>query len=152
VKKLGVLHFYPQAAEETTHTRPSLSIWDLKACLHSDTLLPTRLYLMIVPLPMGQWLKHMSVWGPLLVKPPQALNKQSEAEANYPGKTTWRNSVLLVWKECGAKGHGGETDPLLKDLSHWSSHSTWIIPKVALDTFVKQTVTLTFSDWVAFKF
>jgi len=34
-----------QAAEGAIHTRPSLSIWDLKAYLHSDTFLPIRPHL-----------------------------------------------------------------------------------------------------------
>ena len=48
-------------------------IWDIKAHLHSDTLPPTWPHLLIVPLPMGQTFKRMSLWGPYLFKPPQQL-------------------------------------------------------------------------------
>ena len=53
LKELKVLHLDLQAAGETMcHTRHSLSIGDCKAH-YSDTLIPTRPHLLIVPLPMG---------------------------------------------------------------------------------------------------
>jgi hypothetical protein len=52
------------------HTRPCSSIWDLKACLYSDTLPPTRSHLLIVPLPIPQAFKHMSLRGPFLFRTP----------------------------------------------------------------------------------
>jgi hypothetical protein len=48
------------------YTGHSLSIGDLKAHPHSDTLPPTRPHL-----PMGQAFKHLNLWGPYLFKPPQ---------------------------------------------------------------------------------
>ena len=50
-----------QQKETVYHIGSSLSIGDLKAHPHSDTLHPTRPYLLIVPLPMGQAFKHMSL-------------------------------------------------------------------------------------------
>ena len=62
-KELTVLHVGPQAAsKEETVTEQSLSIGDLKAHPHRDTLPPTRPPLLIVPLPLGQTLKHTSLW------------------------------------------------------------------------------------------
>ena len=53
-KELRVLRLNPQAmGSGLCHTRCSLSIRDLKACPHSDTLPPTRPHLLIVPLPLG---------------------------------------------------------------------------------------------------
>ena len=40
-KELRVLHLDPQAVEGDHPTECSLSLGDLKACLHSDTLSPT---------------------------------------------------------------------------------------------------------------
>ena len=50
------------------HTGSSLSIGDLKAYPHNDTLPPTRPHLLIVPLPMGQAFKHMSLWGAIPIQ------------------------------------------------------------------------------------
>jgi hypothetical protein len=57
--------------EETVHqaarrrlefyTRQSLSLGDLKAHPHSDTPPPTRPHLLVVPLPVGQAFKPMSL-------------------------------------------------------------------------------------------
>ena len=44
--------------------RHSLGTGNLKALPHSDTLPPSRSHLIIVPLPMGQAFKHMTLWGP----------------------------------------------------------------------------------------
>ena len=52
-------------------------IWDLKACLHSDILSSTRPHLLILPHPMGQAFKHMNLWGPYLLKPPQLTDNDT---------------------------------------------------------------------------
>jgi hypothetical protein len=54
--ELRVLHLDLKAARRRLecHSGQSLSIEDLKACPHSDTLPLTWPYLLIVPLPMGQ--------------------------------------------------------------------------------------------------
>jgi len=66
LQELRGLHLDLEAAEGTGfHTRCSLSIGDLKAHPHSNTLPPTR------PFPMGQAFKHMSLWWPYLFTPPQ---------------------------------------------------------------------------------
>jgi hypothetical protein len=71
-RKLRVLHPDPQAAEgDWVHTEYSLSIGDLKARFHRDTVPPARPHLLKVPVPMGQTLERMSLWGPFLFKPPQ---------------------------------------------------------------------------------
>jgi hypothetical protein len=44
-KELKVLHLDEQAARSEYYTRPGLSIIDLKAPPHSDTLPPTRPHL-----------------------------------------------------------------------------------------------------------
>jgi hypothetical protein len=51
------------------HIACNLTIWDLRAHPHSNTVPPTRSHLLIVPLPMGQAFTHMSLWGPFLFKP-----------------------------------------------------------------------------------
>ena len=79
---LRVLHFDPKAArrrlfsagsQEKTilGTGQSLSIGDLKAHLHSDTLPPIRPRLLIVPPPHGHAFKYMNLWGPNLFKASQ---------------------------------------------------------------------------------
>ena len=70
--------------EETTviHTGQSLSIYiTSKPCLtvtyfaNKATPPPIRPHLLIVPLPMGQAFKHMSLWGPSYSTPtPTAFN------------------------------------------------------------------------------
>ena len=59
-----------QQKETDCHTGCNLSIGDLKAHPHSDTL-PPRPHLVStsslrVPLPMDQAFKHISLWGPLI--------------------------------------------------------------------------------------
>ena len=74
IKVLRVLHLGPQAARRSLaslHTSENLSMGDHKALPNSDTLPPTRLYLPIMPFPMEQAFKHMSVWVPNLFKPSQ---------------------------------------------------------------------------------
>lgn len=44
---------------------------------------PTRAHLLIVPLSMGQAFKHMNVWGPNLLKPPQKGYYSSSPLINY---------------------------------------------------------------------
>jgi hypothetical protein len=54
-KEVRVLHLDLQAADEDCaqmDTGHSLNIYALKACLHSDTLSPTKPHLLTVPLPM----------------------------------------------------------------------------------------------------
>ena len=80
LKEPRVLHFDPKAVR----TRLSFTSSQEEALdphwaeleqrdPHSGTLPPTRLHLLIVPLPMGQSLKHVSLWGPFLFKQPQCL-------------------------------------------------------------------------------
>ena len=59
--------------ETVSHTGHSLSIGVIQAQRFNDTLPPTRPHLLIVPLPMGQAFKPMSLWGwgTNLLKPPQ---------------------------------------------------------------------------------
>jgi hypothetical protein len=61
-KKLRVLHLYIEAASRdcVPHWH-NLSIGDVKACPHSDTLHPARPYLLIMPLPLGQEFKYNSL-------------------------------------------------------------------------------------------
>jgi hypothetical protein len=78
-----VLHLDPKAAEgdrvpqsvELEHRSPqSLS--------HSGALPPTRPHLLIVPLPMDQAFKHVSLWWPYLFKsphPPTSVNLNLES-------------------------------------------------------------------------
>jgi hypothetical protein len=61
--ELRALHFDPQAAEGDCITGYNLSIGDLKAHPHNDTLPPTKQHL--------QAFKYMSLWGPYIVKPLQ---------------------------------------------------------------------------------
>ena len=69
-KELRVLCLDPQAAEgDCVHTGYILSIGDLKVHPHNDTLPPTKTHLLIVPLPMGQAFKHMSLWAMLFKRP-----------------------------------------------------------------------------------
>jgi hypothetical protein len=71
MKAARVILFCPQAVLRSLyfHTRQSLSIGDLKAHPHSDTLLhkatpaPTKPHLLIVPLPVGQAFRHRSLEG-----------------------------------------------------------------------------------------
>ena len=53
VLELRELHLAGSRKLTDCHTEGSLSKRDLKACLHSDTLPPTRPHLLIVPLPIG---------------------------------------------------------------------------------------------------
>jgi hypothetical protein len=70
-KELKVLHLDLQTGwRRLFYTGHSLSIGDLKAHPHSDTLSLTRSHLLIVPLPISQAFKHMSLLGPFLFKPP----------------------------------------------------------------------------------
>ena len=64
-----VLHLIHRQQKTVCLTWHSLSIYDFKACPHSDALLPTRPHLIIAPLPMGQTFKHISLWRPYLHKP-----------------------------------------------------------------------------------
>ena len=75
-----VLHLDPKVARRRLefHTGRSLSIGSLEAHLHSDIFPPTRPYLLIVPLLMGQAFKHMNLWGPNLFKPPQSGSRGDE--------------------------------------------------------------------------
>ena len=58
-----ILHLDPKAPRRrlSFHTGQSLNIESLKAHSHSDTLPPTRPHLPVVPLPVGQALKHESM-------------------------------------------------------------------------------------------
>ena len=65
-KELRVLHLDLQAAEgDCLPHKCSMSIGDLKARLHSDTLPPIKPHPfqqgLIVPLPMGQAFQHRSL-------------------------------------------------------------------------------------------
>jgi hypothetical protein len=73
LEELRVLPSYPQAPEGDCHPGCSLSIADFKAFPHSDTLPPTKPYLLVVPLPMSQAITHLSLWEPNLFKPPWNL-------------------------------------------------------------------------------
>ena len=66
-----------QQKETVCHTGTSLSIYDLKDHPHNGTLPPTRPHPLIVPLPMDQTFKHMSLRVPSLFKPPQAWHHHS---------------------------------------------------------------------------
>lgn len=72
-QELRVPHFDPKATGRklSLHTGCSLSIGDLKACFHSDTLLPTRPHL-----PMGQAFKPISLRGSYRFQPPQTLSQK----------------------------------------------------------------------------
>ena len=59
-----------QQKETVCHAGQCLNIGDLKAHPHSDTLPLTRPHLPILPLPMSQAFKHLSLWRPFLFKPP----------------------------------------------------------------------------------
>ena len=74
--------FFRQKKETAYHTTHSLSTGDLKTHPNSDTLPPTRPHLLIVPLPVGQAFKHMSLWAPFLLKPSQ------ECKFNSPNPCT----------------------------------------------------------------
>ena len=67
-KKFYILICRQNRREAVYHTGCNLSVGDIKACPHSDTLPPTRSYLLIVSLHMSQALKHMRLWGPNLFK------------------------------------------------------------------------------------
>lgn len=71
---------FPQAARRrfSFHTVWSLSIGELKACLHSDMLLSTRQHLIQQRTAPpnnatlhGPVLKHMNLWQPNLLRPPR---------------------------------------------------------------------------------
>jgi hypothetical protein len=53
-----------QQRETVCHTGHSLSIGNLIAYPQSETIPLKKPYFLIVPLPMGQAFKHMSLWGP----------------------------------------------------------------------------------------
>jgi hypothetical protein len=59
-----------QKAAEDCHTGRSLSIGDLKAHTHRDTLkatlTQTRQHFLLVPFPVGQAFKYTSLWEPNL--------------------------------------------------------------------------------------
>jgi hypothetical protein len=79
-KELGILHLDLQAAKGDC-----VPHWeDLKSHPNSDTLPPTSPYLLIVLLPMSQTLKHTSLWGPYLFKPPEFLRlKRNQENSTY---------------------------------------------------------------------
>ena len=64
-KELSILHLDPQASKGDCVPHTGLSIGDLRVHPHSDMLPPTRPYirthLLIVPLPMGQAFRHVSL-------------------------------------------------------------------------------------------
>jgi hypothetical protein len=69
-KELRVLHLNLQAAEGN-YTGHNLSLRGLKnppsqqhIFPNKATSTPTRPHFLIVPIPMGQAFKHMSIWGP----------------------------------------------------------------------------------------
>jgi hypothetical protein len=64
-KELSIPHLDPQAGKGDCHTRPSLSIGDHKAHLHSDILLLTRSHPNSVT-PYGQTFTHQ-FYGAILV-------------------------------------------------------------------------------------
>jgi len=70
---LRVLHLDWKAARRFFYTGQSLSIETSKTAPIVTHFLPTRPHLLIVPLPMGQAFKHMSLWGPYLLKPPHSI-------------------------------------------------------------------------------
>lgn len=60
----------------------TLGVGELKACSNIDTFFPARShllkkwpYLLVVPLLMDQAFKHVSLWEPLLVKPPHSIRQ-----------------------------------------------------------------------------
>jgi hypothetical protein len=70
LKEMRVLHLDPQAAEdwipywvELEHQRTQIlpERWHISS--HKATHIPTKPYLLIVPLPMGQAFKYTSLWG-----------------------------------------------------------------------------------------
>jgi len=60
--ELRVLHLHPPLEHRRPQSPP-----------RSDTLLPTRPHLLILPLPMCQAFKHMSQWEPFLFRPPHVF-------------------------------------------------------------------------------
>ena len=63
LEELTGLHRHLQGAKGDCIVGHSLSIGDLKARPHGDTLPLTRPHLLTVLLPLGQVFKHMSLWG-----------------------------------------------------------------------------------------
>jgi hypothetical protein len=60
-----------KGSRKLCYTWYNLSIGDLKAHPHCNTLPPARTNLLEVPLPMGQAFKHVRIQGPYLFKSPQ---------------------------------------------------------------------------------
>ena len=73
LKVLIILHLDLKAARGglESHTGPGLSTEVSKANPHSCKPSLTRPHLLIVPLPVGQAFKHVNLWGPFPLKPPQ---------------------------------------------------------------------------------
>ena len=67
-------------AEGVCLTGHSLSIGALKATYKKAAPIPTRKYLLIEPLPIGQVFKHTSLWKPYFFKPPHPVNTASLCE------------------------------------------------------------------------
>ena len=69
LEELRALHPDQKIAEETvSHTGYRLNIGELKSHPHSDTLPVTRSQLLIVPLPVEQPFKHLSLRGGILLQ------------------------------------------------------------------------------------
>jgi hypothetical protein len=96
-KELRVLYLNSQVAE-----RDCVPHWvylthrDLKACPYSDTLPPSRPHLLIAPLPVGQALKHRSLWRPFVLQVLRSCGDRNDTDT----KSGSHNSFFTCSPSC----------------------------------------------------